>query len=158
MKRSWPIIVIAIGIAAFYYFRYRRAPNIEFNKLEIVSLDGTKTNVGSELGEYSVVHFYASWCGPCLREMKSISENIETFRSLNITPIFITDDTEQQILATSENMPPEIQFYRVNNLSDAGIYTLPTTYILSGNEVLSKHLEALDWGNKQEIEKIIFNR
>ncbi len=154
MKKALPYLVIGLFLVGYYYFRYRRAPEIDFSTIAIVDESGAKIYVKDELGEYSTVHFYASWCGPCIAEMHRIKDNFEMLQSLGIKFIFITDDSEEQIQRTREFMPDEISFFRINSLNEAGIYTLPTTYILKGIDVIEKHVEALGWNNKEELKKI----
>ncbi len=158
MKRYLPTLIIILGLIAFYFYRYKRAPNLEFSEMEIVAEDGRTTNITSELGDNTVIHFYASWCGPCIGELNSIRKNTEMLQSLGLTFIFITDDTEDKIALIRENMPEEIKFYRINNLSDAGIYTLPTSYFLAGNEVIKKQVDVFDWSDKNELERLTFKR
>lgn len=79
-------------------------------------------------------------------------------QNLGITFIFVTDDSEEKIQLMRAEMPEEIKFFRIPSLNDAGILTLPTSYLLSGTEVNEKYVEALDWANKSKIEKILFNK
>ncbi len=154
MKRLIPYLVIGLFLAGFYFFRYRRAPEMDLTQIAIVNENGEKTTVANMLGEYSTVHYYASWCGPCIDEMRRIRNNFEMLQTYGIKFIFITDDSEDQIQRTREFMPKEISFFRINSLHEAGIYTLPTTYILKGTTVLEKHVEALGWDKEEEIKKI----
>lgn len=154
MKKLIPYLVIGLFLVGFYFFRYRRAPGMDFTQIAIVSENGEKTTVASALGTYSVVHFYASWCGPCIGEMRRIRDNFKMLQSHGIKFIFITDDSEDQLQLTREFMPKEISFFRINSLHEAGIYTLPTSYILKGSTVLEKHVEALGWDNEEKIKKI----
>lgn len=154
MKKYLPFLIIILGIAGFYYYRYKRAPDLSFSNTEIVTSDGKKTTITSQLTEFSVIHFYASWCGPCIGELNSISKNADMLKSLGIQIICITDDPDDKILRVKEKMPPEIQFYRINNLNDAGIFTLPTTYFLVDGEVIEKQVDVFDWNDRIALEKI----
>lgn len=150
-KRYIPYLVIMAGLIFFYYYRYRRVPDMEFSSLQVTQQDGTKVPLGNILGEKTVIHFYASWCGPCIREMKEIKEEWAHLESENIQFIFITDDPEDRIAPFRIQMPQDVLFLQIPSLQDAGIYTIPTSYFLKNKTITTKHVDPMSWKNLQEI-------
>jgi|JI10StandDraft_1071094.scaffolds.fasta_scaffold80138_4 thiol-disulfide isomerase/thioredoxin len=153
MKKHLLTILIILGLVGFYFYRYKRAPDLSFSDVVLVNENEVKTSITDELGEHSVIHFYASWCGPCLKELSHFQKNAAALQELGITYIFITDDSEEKVLRMKENMPEFVKFFRINSLKEAGIYTLPTSYFLAGTEVVDKQVEAFDWSNLEELKR-----
>ena len=104
----------------------------------------------------TVIHFYASWCGPCLYEMKMIAQEYEHITSAGFKVICITDDGDAKMEKMKSIMPEGIEFYNIGSLQDINIYTIPTTYFVAGNgEIAKKQVEAFDWSDSEELSSIV---
>ena len=105
----------------------------------------------------TVVHFYASWCGPCLRELPEIKAFMETPLGSQINFVFITEDREDQVKTFHDRYGFNI--YRVNKLKDANVYSIPVTYLLNEkHEIVKSDLGSWDWNQenlKSEISTLI---
>lgn len=147
--------LIAIGV--FMLVRYKTVPSLEQDSIIVID----SANVQHKLSELTrgatVVHFYASWCGPCLRELPEIKAFMETPLGRQINFVFITEDREDQVKTFHERYGFTI--YRVNKLKDANVYSIPVTYLLNEkHEIVKSDLGSWNWSEenlKNEISTLI---
>jgi thiol-disulfide isomerase/thioredoxin len=142
-----------IGVGIFMVVRYKTVPSLEQD--EIVVTDSL--NVSHKLSELTtgttIVHFYASWCGPCLRELPEISAFMKSPLGQKINFVFITEDREDQVKAFHERYGFNI--YRVKKLKDANIYSIPVTYLLNKkHEIVKSELGSWNWNEENFINEI----
>ena len=57
--------------------------------LKLKNLDGDVWNIDSARGHWVFVHFWASWCGPCRKEMPTIQAIIPKFENTNLKIVLI---------------------------------------------------------------------
>lgn len=126
--------LFAIGI--FFFIRYKTVPELEQDSLIVTDTKGVEHKL-SELTEgNTIVHFYASWCGPCLRELPEIQTFMQTPLGQQLNFVFITEDREDQMNVFEERYGFKI--YRVKKLKDANVYSIPLSYLLNENHVVVK--------------------
>ena len=70
-----------------------RVDGVAAPALKLANLDGEDYDLANSRGHWIFVHFWASWCGPCRREMPSIQK---------MTDILVDSDIEFLLVNTSE--------------------------------------------------------
>jgi len=102
--------------------------------LSLENMDGEKFNLTLDKKHWSFVHFWASWCGPCRREMPTIQTLIEDMKKDNITFFIVnTAESEDTIFSFLGAVAPDINVL----LDRDGLVTeswkprgLPSTYLV----------------------------
>jgi thiol-disulfide isomerase/thioredoxin len=104
--------------------------------LQLNDLDGEPYDLASTRGHWRFVHFWASWCGPCRREMPSIGKMIAMMENSDIEFILInTAETEDEVFTFLGVVAPELELAPL--MDDDGLVTevwqprgLPATYLV----------------------------
>jgi hypothetical protein len=153
MKRNYTLLIVIAAVAIFYFWRYRIAPEIKSSEIIITDAAGATGSLQTLLSDSSIVICYASWCGPCLKEIRSLKTHFEAYRETGIRFYCITDDAPEKIEVMRANMPTEITFLHTSSLQEIGIYTIPASFFYLNNQLIDKRLDAIDWQDKTSILK-----
>ena len=77
--------------------------------LQLNDLDGEPYDLAETGGHWRFVHFWASWCGPCRREMPSIQKMITLLEDSDIEFLLInTAETEDEVFTFLGIVAPEL--------------------------------------------------
>ena len=169
MKKSYLLIIYFILAAIFLVFYFSldnkkiyNTENVIGKKIEIVELTLFTNNIFNtkEISnfEYTLINFWASWCGPCRKEHKNLVR-LSKLTNLKIIGINFKDDENNakkflkemgnpfSILAKDTSGKKSIEF---------GIYGIPETILINRDLiVLKKYVGPLNRKDVNEIKKII---
>jgi len=148
MKSKATIWIVLLVVGVFYLWRYRVTPSIDPAEIVVLNQDNQSQNLGQMLSDSAVIICYASWCGPCLRELRTLKSNWPKYANSGVQFYCISDDPQEKMDVMRSNMPSAITFLHINSLKDIGIYTIPATYFCLNRKVVDKQLEAIDWPNE----------
>lgn len=158
-KRELVFVAVAAVLFGFYYWRYRVPAKLELDQMQVQVESGKWSTLSEERQGAEVVHFYAHWCGPCLREIKMIAAEHEQLKAMGLDFVFITDDDQVRIDQMKMYLPQDIRILRVKSLKELGVYTIPATYVInSRNQVVFERIDACDWADDvflQQINKLL---
>ena len=148
------ILWIAIlCVSVFFVLRYKTVQTLQQDSVVVTDRSGVQHKLSELTSGITMVHFYASWCGPCLKELPEIQKFMNTPLGKQINFVFITEDREDVANVYRERYGFSI--YRVNKLKDANVYSIPVSYLLNENhEVVKSDLGEWDW-NKNEFNEEI---
>ena len=102
--------------------------------LQLDNLDGEAYDLANSGGHWRFVHFWASWCGPCRREMPSIQKMLPLIVGTDIEVVVInTAETEDEVFTFLGIVAPDL----VPLMDTDGLVTeawqprgLPATYLV----------------------------
>ena len=158
MKKRLPFIIFLIAASftgLFLYNKYRVAPVMNFYKLTVLDSTGTSVNLEKFRGKKLLVTYYASWCGDCLRELKSLNE-IKNEKLSDIEVIAITDEAEGKMTAFQRKKHYPFYFFRINkSFSEMKVYSIPVNYIVNrkGQTVWEK-VGAVNWNDNDYLQLV----
>jgi thiol-disulfide isomerase/thioredoxin len=151
MKKSYTWVVVLVAVAGFYLWRYRRAPDLDLSSILVTDASGNSESLQSVLSDSSIVLFYASWCGPCLKEIRELKNAYSDYEQEHIRFFCVTDDPSEKIEVMRANMPESIIFLHTASLKELGVYTIPASCTVLNGKITHQQISALDWQRKKEI-------
>lgn len=75
-----------------------------------VMLDGSPVSLNQLKGKVVLIDFWATWCGPCIREIPNIKENYEKYHDAGFEVLAVSTDEDLKALAefVEKEQPPWI--------------------------------------------------
>jgi thiol-disulfide isomerase/thioredoxin len=116
---------------------------LQVSKLPLTNVV-TSQDTMLELKGIRILNFWASWCKPCLNEMKSLGNLQKVYTEVDINLISFDDTINQKKAIVSNNIHLPAFF-----IKDTTIFNipeiLPRTIILKNNTVIRDMYIARDW-------------
>jgi len=77
--------------------------------LKLSDLDGKRVDVAQNHGRWTLVHFWATWCGPCRREMPTLAQLMKTLPAERLNIYLVnTAENEDDVFAFLASVSPEL--------------------------------------------------
>lgn len=129
------------------------APNIVLERP-----DGTRVSLHDLGGDVHLVHFWATWCPPCVAELPGLMATSRSLsgRGLTLVAISMDDDWSEIRTFFGGDVPAEI-FRAVDPRAHErfDIVTLPDTYLVApGDELLFRYGGARSWRAPAAVEHL----
>lgn len=154
-----------IGKEIVQYFEAENSkiPGQAFKDLELTNLEGQKVKLSdfAGKGKYVLVDFWASWCGPCIKEMPLLKEAYEKYKNKGLEIVGVSLDDNKEAWQKAVNKL-NIVWPQMSDLkgwkSDAalayGINSIPFTLLIDkdGN-IITSNLRGEELTN--ELNKLI---
>jgi thiol-disulfide isomerase/thioredoxin len=112
--------------------------------------DGSQVSLAELRGKYVLVHFWATWCPPCLRELPGLLATAAELRKagrLELLAVSVDDEWEE-LAAFFDGTIPEAVVRPSEGAMPArfGASDLPDTYLVDPEgRVIGRYLGARDW-------------
>lgn len=80
--------------------------------LALADMDGKRIDIKTRRGHWLLVHFWASWCGPCRKELPTLENLVQKIPASQVELIMVnTAETDDQVFAFLPTLAPSLNSY-----------------------------------------------
>ena len=125
-------------------------------KTTFVDLNDNKVNLRAYKGKKIIINYWATWCGPCIKEMPGLKRAEEILKNYNYIFLLVSDETFSKISKFKNINNFDFNFLKsVKSNEMLGIYSLPTSYIFDENgKKIETIVGTITWDSEQIINKL----
>lgn len=149
-----------------FFFGCTKSPNSEKNvqsvqnndssviklaDIEFTDLEGNTFSAEKYKGKPVFMHFWATWCRPCIQEMPGIADIIK--KAEDVQFIFPSDEQISKIRKFKNSKDFGFNYLQLTSgFEQVGVSSLPTTYFFNSNgELIKIIVGARDWTSEESI-------
>ena len=77
----------------------KASADVDYPTLKLTTVDGKAWDLAAQRGQWVVVNFWATWCGPCLKEMPELSALDAMREHIVVVGLAYEDTTEDALRA-----------------------------------------------------------
>jgi thiol-disulfide isomerase/thioredoxin len=103
-----------------------------------------------------VISYWATWCGPCIKEMPSIKRAEKILEEHGYTFLLISDETISKISKFKNERNFDFNFLKSSkSFETLGVYSMPTSYVFDENgNIIETIVGAIEWDSEEMITKL----
>ena len=149
--------IIILGSPTVWSSDLEKIQNInkKFSLKNIDFFDYTKNKIDiiDNNTDFYILNFWASWCAPCIKEMKSLDNLKEMLSEIKVITVNQDSDIEDAISFFKKNKYENLEkFYDYNKLvsKNFSLRGLPTTFIFNSDLIAVAKVEGIiKWDSKE---------
>ncbi len=114
----------------------------------LIDSGGQVVTLGSRMAPVTLVHFWATWCAPCITEVPSIqrlAEEFETGHSFSLLMIAVADDPDKVSTFLGEGNHRSLFDHDWKVARRYKTFKVPETHLVVEGKVVERFIGAQDW-------------
>jgi thiol-disulfide isomerase/thioredoxin len=123
----------------------------------LVDANGRPAKLGSQLAPVSLVHFWATWCPPCIDEIPALQRLAQDFSNQQgfvVVMVAVDDSTNKVTTFLGPGWDMVLFDPNWDVAKRYGTSKLPETYLVVRGQVVDKFVGATDWDDPEIREKL----
>ncbi|MFA5353317.1 MAG: TlpA disulfide reductase family protein [Thermodesulfovibrionales bacterium] len=150
------LLVASFALASLSFAAASPAPDFSLS-----TLDGKKVTLSSMKGKVVLLHFWASWCPPCKKELPSLVSLHREMQEKGLVVLAVSIDRSESALRsymTENSLPFTVLYDRNKEVAFNGypVPGLPTTYLIDRNGAISRRIVGKrDWTSSAMKDEVI---
>jgi len=126
-------------------------------QLQWIDQSGAPHSLAEYKGKAVLVHFWASWCGPCRHEMPLLTRWLKQHPDVTFIPVSLDDslaDAEHFLTSNHFDLPPQLTDQA--QAMAMGARGLPTTLVVAADgDIAARQIGALPWDQKDFSDTVL---
>ncbi len=149
-------VAAVIAVFAFTMLNRLVPRQVDWQALELTSLEGEPVSLEDYRGKPLLVNVWATWCKPCLKEMPAM-EALRQNLPDKISILTVSDEEVEKLLKFRQRKGYTFTYLRATKpLATQSLTIFPTTYLLdSKGEVAAIYIGAQEWNGEAFREKVL---
>lgn len=90
------------------------AVTVSTPKLRVKTLDGTMFDLAEQRGKWTLVNYWATWCGPCIQEMPELSALAAMREHIRVVGLAYDEASEEELQAFLKKHPVTYPIARID--------------------------------------------
>lgn len=150
------LVFIVLMIAACNEQQESSKVPVDIQAIKLTTLAGESIGFDQYKGKTVFVNFWATWCKPCVEEMPSIKNVMDSLKKEKIEFLFATDDSSDDIEAFDSIHHFGFNYVKAISLHALNVIVLPTTFIFdkNGKQVFSE-TGYRKWNDKPNLDLLL---
>lgn len=132
-----------------------KGKDAQLSNLQFSDLNGNPMKLEDFAGKPVFLNFWATWCGPCVSEMKSIEAASKQFEG-KITFLALSSEPTKTIQGYLKNNPFTFKFAHLDvSYLDVYVAALPTTWLLNAKgEIVATERGFRNWNDRTSVAQL----
>ena len=118
----------------------------------LTDASGRPQTLGPRMAPVTLVHFWATWCPPCLTEIPTLDrlqEHYDGYRQFDVLMVAVQDEIPKVQTFLGDRSADVLFDHNWEVAHRYGTRLLPETYLVVGGQVVEKWEGAQDWDDPQ---------